>query len=70
MRSPDIINNYNKDKSVQPTKPYAGEKAVPYKNTEVSEIKPFNNAYVPTLRQQPDIPQINSDRKAQLQNGE
>ena len=66
-RSPDIINRYNKDKSVPPTKPYAGPTSVPFKNSEVPEIKPFNNAYVLSQRPLPEVPQMNNDRKAPIQ---
>lgn len=48
LRSNEITNKH-KVFAVPPTKPYAGEKAAPYKNNQVGEIKPFNNNFQPNI---------------------
>lgn len=39
------VTGYASRQAVPATKPYSGIKAVPYSNSEVPEIKPFNNQY-------------------------
>jgi hypothetical protein len=68
LRSHEITNKH-KVHAVPATKPYAGEKSAPQRNSEVPEIKPFNNGFVPgsNMKPLPDVPQTNHARKYPLQ---